>query len=141
VGADCGTAGTCDAGGACIEPPLPGGPAGIDIKPGNDKNKINPNGGKITVATLGSDTFDVTDIDPSTVRFGPNGAEPDKGKTKLKDVNGDGFLDLVAKFKSKETGIAFGDTEACLSGELDGTPFEACDSVDVKKKKVKKPKR
>jgi len=142
-GAVCGVAGTCDAGGVCVEP-SPGGPAGIDIKPGNDKNKINPNGGKITVAILGSDTFDVTDVDVSTVMFGPDDAEPYKGKIKFKDVNGDGFTDAVFKFKSKDTGIALGDTEACLSGELkDGTSFDGCDSVDVKEKKAKgkKPKR
>ena len=36
---------------------------------------------------------------------------------------------LVAHFLVKETGIAFGDTEACLTGEIDGMPFEACDDI------------
>ena len=39
------------------------------------------------------------------------------------------LVDLVGHFAVKETGIAFGDTEACLTGEIDGMPFEACDDI------------
>jgi hypothetical protein len=47
-------------------------------------------------------------------------------------VNGDELPDLVGFFRVSETGIAEGDTEACLAGALlDGLEFEACDAIDT----------
>jgi hypothetical protein len=108
------------------------GLAFIDIKPGSDLNAINPSvESVISVALLGWDDFGVAEVDASTLAFGPSGASfTHSHGPHFEDMNGDGFLDLVSHFRTKETGIAFGDMEACLRGErLDGTPFGGCDAI------------
>ena len=111
----------------------------LDIKPGSFTNSINPKSmGVVPVAILGSDTFDVTTVDVTTLAFGPGGAAPRHDLTDasvyadhLQDVNDDGLTDLVSHYRQKETGLTSGDTEACLTGEAGGIPLEGCDSVRV----------
>jgi hypothetical protein len=109
----------------------------IDIKPGNDANPINLRSrGVIPVAILGSDTFDILDVDVDTLAFRPAGAigaapaHPMGGH--LADVNDDGFTDLLSHYRTRETGIAAEDTEACVVGEtLDGVAIEGCGDILV----------
>jgi uncharacterized repeat protein (TIGR01451 family) len=54
---------------------------------------------------------------------------------RLQDVNRDGRLDLVAYFRTDRTGIALGDTEACLRGTFhDGRSFGGCDAILTRRK-------
>lgn len=121
----------------------------VDIKPGNDRNIINPTArGGIWVAVL-SDTDSSSPFDPSSqvdissVEFGPEGAKAIRYK--VKDTNQDGLGDLLLRFKLPHTGIACGDTDATLTGEtFDGQSFTGTDSVKTvgcnKAKKSKKKK-
>ena len=103
----------------------------IDIMSG----RINANSrGVIPVAILGSATFDVEDVDRTSLSFGLDEAAPaHKALGHLEDVNDDGFVDLVSHYRTQDTGLASGDTEACVVGAThDGQPLEGCDSVIVK---------
>ncbi len=106
----------------------------IDVKPHSATNPVNPRSRRsIPVAILGSETFPVEDMDVASVRVGP-GAAPARGRPKLRDVNGDGWTDLVLRFRPRETGLGRGDTEVCLSGKTDDSvPFEGCDAVSVRR--------
>lgn len=109
----------------------------IDIKPGSFPNSINVKSkkGVIPVAILGSDTFDVTTVDVTTLVFAEASPAHDLSDASvyadhLQDVNDDGFTDLVSHYSRPETNIVAGDVEGCVTGELlGGGAFEACDSV------------
>ncbi len=112
--------------------------AAIDVKPGSDPNAVNPRSkGKIPVAILTTSTadgdpfeFDAWDADPLSLAFGPDGAGIAHAYGHAEDVDRDGDLDMVVHFKTRETGIACGDTEATLAGEtFGGQPIEGTDSI------------
>lgn len=111
---------------------------GVDIMPGNDLNPINTTSkGRVRVALLGSETFDVTTVDSDTVVF--DHAPVDKVDKAPKDVNRDGYPDLAFHFKTQSLWlvntqpVTFPEnTEACLEGSTnDGTRFKGCDSVRI----------
>jgi hypothetical protein len=88
----------------------------------------------VSVAVLGSDELDVAWIDAAGLRFGPGGAAPLHARWLGRwrpDLNQDGYPDLLLRFRMGDTGLAAGDEEACLEGEVDGAPFRACDRVRV----------
>ena len=92
----------------------------IDIKPGSDPNAINLNShGVIPVAINTWGFLDATQVDPSTVKFGPGEATPVHGGH-IEDWDNDGDLDLILHFNVQDTGIQPGDTQAYLYGSTFG---------------------
>ena len=121
--------------GATVVPAHAGNTIGnlVDIKPGSDPNSINVfSNGVIPVAILSSDTFDATTVDVTTLTFGPAGASPIHRNGHIEDVDGDGLDDFVSHYRTQETGIAFGDTDACIIGAtFDGQGLFGCDDIST----------
>ncbi|MFC1966870.1 hypothetical protein ACFLWI_08040, partial [Chloroflexota bacterium] len=112
----------------------------IDIKPGSDPNSINPkSNGVIPVAILTTSTaagdsvdFDATQVDASTVEFGPSKATMAHNAAHLEDVDGDGDIDMVLHFNTQEVGLSVDDTGATVTGQtLDGIKIEGTDTVRI----------
>jgi len=108
----------------------------IDIKPGGDMNSVNPtSNGVVRVAILGAANFDALNVNPESVNL--SGAHvKQKGNGMMawyKDVNGDGYLDLVVHVETEYIGLTESDTEAVLTGyTYDGmTMIRGSDSVNV----------
>ena len=143
---------------------LVAGDADLDIKPGSCPNSFNtklfayaqrPNmarGGVLPVAIIGTERFDVNDVDVSTIRL--EGVEPlwqgggpavvDVGTTvddrqdacDCTEAGPDGIVDLQMKFNSVDIALAIGpgmhDEERLLTMTftlLDGAPFEIRDCI------------
>ncbi len=106
----------------------------VDVKPGSDTNSINTKSkGVIPVAILSTATFDATTVDPLSVTFGPGAATEVHGRGHIEDVNGDTVPDLVLHFSTQQSGLAVGDTLACVDGKtFTGTPIHGCDVVTVR---------
>jgi hypothetical protein len=102
----------------------------IDIKPGSDRNPINPGSkGLVPVAILSSPEFDATTVDPTTVELaGAPVAVRGKGKLMAheEDVNGDSLADLVVQVETQDLDLGDGGTVELM---LTGTTFGGEDIV------------
>jgi hypothetical protein len=111
----------------------------IEIRPRSRRNVVRE-GSRVPLAVvlLGSEAASAALVDRDSLRFGPAGAPPRFDLThpsifflSLRDVNRDGFADLVAFFDVAEAGIEFGLEEACLEWSSEGRPFRGCDAIRV----------
>lgn len=101
--------------GVCLSPVLPVIEVAIEIKP----ESINPRSrGVIKVVILSDSSFDATEIDPATIRFGAGGARVERSS--FEDADSDGDLDLVLKIRTEQTGIRCGDRSVSLEAETFG---------------------
>jgi hypothetical protein len=104
----------------------------IDIRPGDPANSIPISKPvRVPVAVLGTESFDAASIDTDTLMFGPDRTAPETTPApRLRDVNADGYLDLVAFFRGDAAGITDTDTEVCLLGDtLGGERLLGCDAI------------
>jgi hypothetical protein len=127
----------------------------IDIKPGSCPNPLNTNTrgkGKIPMAILGTEDFDVSDIDPDSISIAGTvlpvrtpviediGTPFDGAECECHELEGDGSNDLVIHFSRREIILALGLNQMelgtvvpiTLEGSLfDGRLFTATDCVTL----------
>ncbi|UCG52216.1 MAG: choice-of-anchor L domain-containing protein [Candidatus Latescibacterota bacterium] len=136
----------------CAPPVLP---VYFDLKPTSCPNAYSPkNKGVTPAAILGTDSFNVTDIDPASLLLGgaiaPIRWALEDVATPVMDwepcdcttMGPDGYTDLTIKFSSQEiaaflgSGVAHGDAIVMtITGQLmDGTPIEGMDCLIIKGK-------
>ncbi len=106
-------------------------PIRIDIMPGSADNPVNPDKkGVVPVAVLGSSDLAVSQIDPASLRFGPEGAAPAHPGHEPRDIDGDGLLDLLVHFDAAEAGLACLDSVAFVQGEtVEGGKVQGFDTL------------
>ena len=105
----------------------------IDIEPGRFPNRINPrSGAPVQVAVLTTPARDASTLVFATVRFGRTGTEAAPLSSTLVDVDGDGDIDALFRFRSNATGILCGDVTARLTANATvGPPFDASDLIQT----------
>ena len=101
----------------------------IDIKPGSYPNPINLwSKGVVPVALLATDALDLRTLDPESVAFAGAGAV----RWTQEDVDGDGDLDMLFFFNTKDLGLTRASTRATLTGMTNaGVVFQGTDTVKI----------
>lgn len=87
----------------------------IDIKPGDPNNNVNLNARSLRVGLISTGSLDARTVVIDTVTFGPSNAKVIGSA--IRDLDSDGDLDMILKFRVTETGIECGQTNATLTGE------------------------
>jgi hypothetical protein len=109
----------------------------IDVDPFNAANEVRPNDDyQLTVGVLGMSIadgdpvdLDATQVDPASLKFGP-AETPNTLSPVIGDLDNDTHNDLLVGFSMFDRGIACGDTEMEVTGELySGLPIEGIDSI------------
>jgi len=106
----------------------------VNIRPGGDFNRVNPrNRGMIPVAILSTKDFHAPNmLKLNTLTFGAKGDEKSLAFCSSKDVNKDGYRDLLCFFNTRTTGFRCGNTEGILRGKtVDGMIVEGRDSIKI----------
>jgi len=103
----------------------------IDAGPGVFPNTVTPFApGTIPVAILSTPSFTAATVVPATVRFGVRGTEAAPASWALRDVDGDGDVDLLLQFPIRATGIGCRTTSAILTGSnVRGVAIRGTDSI------------
>jgi hypothetical protein len=111
---------------------LPPQPVEVSIRTDAGTAAINlASRGLIPVTLLGAADFDVTQVNRSSLRFGPGSAQPaHKAGGHLADVNGDGYADLVSHYWVADSGLTETSEQACVTGRTStGAPFKGCGTL------------
>ena len=100
----------------------------IEIKPGvKQLAPLNPRAqGKVPVAIMGAAGFDVSGIKQKSLTFGSRGNENSLSKCQkqTRDINKDGYADLLCHFKNNVASFKSGDIEGILRGNTQRGKFE-----------------
>jgi len=102
----------------------------VQVRPGS--TVVNPRSrGTIPFVVLSQGDFRPVDLNDDTLRFGRTGQEDSVVSCLVtRDLNGDGFRDLLCRARTQATGIRRGDTELLLSGRtVDGLEVTGTASV------------